>query len=222
MQGHHRLAAPRTPLHHEHSGQRGAHDGILLSLHRCHDVVHATRAPGRECGHQHSAALHVVGPDACSALCQGFQVEHVVLEGGNFAALRHDVPTSNDAAGKCGCRLVERLGSRCPPVGEQWLLVVVGQPHAPDVSDGAVIEIKTAEAQASLRGGECFESLGVEADERLLLGHGSGSAGRLLALSATKILASALEQVIESGIEGGDAFTLGREFALAPRGRRSG
>ena len=126
------------------------------------------------------------------------------------------MPPPYDTEGHRRGGLIEGLSRRRAPVGEQWLLIVIGQAHAADVARGAVVQVQPPEAQARLGCRQRLESIRVEAHERLLLGHRRRRARRLLALRAPEILTRTTDQLIESGVEGGDTCTLGGELSLAP------
>ncbi len=67
---------------------------------------------------------------------------------------------------------VERLGDRGPPVDEQALLLVVGEPDAADVEAGFLgprRQVDPAETQAAFDGPETGQALGVHDGEVVAL-----------------------------------------------------
>jgi hypothetical protein len=98
--------------------------------------VHAPCPLPRECCHKDTTALHGFHIDSTCAIRQRIEVEHIVFYRGHFSALGHNVPTSHNIAWICSRSLVEGLRGRCPPIGQQGYLIIIGK------SDPAYVPVR--------------------------------------------------------------------------------
>jgi hypothetical protein len=148
VQRHRRLARAGAALHHQHAAVRGADDAVLLGLDGLHDVAHAAGARGVEGGEQHGVTRRVLVPRALLIP----QVEDLVVQGRDVAALGGDVPAAAQAHRRVAGGEVEGTGDRGPPVDQdRGVLGVVGaDADAADVVDESGGEVDTAEAERAV------------------------------------------------------------------------
>ena len=147
------------------------------------------------------------------------QVEDLVLDAGDGAAVRRQVPAAYDAVGRDRGRPVERLRGRCPPVQQQLPVLVVGQPDPADVAVLAVAQVQPPEAQPVLDGAQLAQPAAVQRGERVALGAGRGGAGAGRAAYPLQRLPGPGPELVESPVERVEVALLGVELLLARVGR---
>jgi hypothetical protein len=148
VQGDGGLAGARAALDDEHAPVRRPDDLVLLGLDGLHDVAHPAGARGVERGEQHRVAGRVLVAGAGGVA----EVEDLVVQGGDPAALGTDVPAAAQAERGVPGGQVEGAGDVGAPVDEDRGAVgVVGaQPDAADVVGGARRQVDPAEAQRAV------------------------------------------------------------------------
>ena len=129
------LAGARAALHDEHALVRRADDDVLLSLDGGDDVAELSAAALAQRRQERalaaklrSVAQTVVGPDAEVALAEEF-----VFDGGQPAAVDHEVPAAHQPHRLATRRAIKRLGDRRAPVDDQLVVVAVVHRETPDV-----------------------------------------------------------------------------------------
>lgn len=142
------LAGAGAALDDEDAAVRGADDAVLVGLDGPHDVGHAAGAGRVEGGQQHGVAGAVLEAAAVVVL----EVEDLVVQFGDPAALGGDVPAPAQTHGGVPGGEVERPGDRCAPVDQERGVVgvVLTDPDAADVVRGAAGEVDPAEAQRAV------------------------------------------------------------------------
>jgi hypothetical protein len=229
VQGHGRLAGARTALHHQGSLQVGPDDRVLLRLDRGDDVAHPAGPPSAE-GRQQSS-FSTQRPGGVRRV-EPVQVEHLVLDSGDGATGRHQVPALHHPLGvRCG-RPVERARRGSAPVGQQRRLLRVGQPDPSDVATLAVVQVEPAEGQAVLDGLQLREPVLVQGGESVPLAAVLRGAGRAGPSHRGQTVPGLGPLLVQSGVELVDHALLAGELVLtschllrscpAARGRRSG
>ncbi|CAM5461672.1 hypothetical protein SGRIM128S_00832 [Streptomyces griseomycini] len=163
VQGDGGLASAGPALDHHDPAVRGADDAVLVGLDGAHDVAHATGARGVERGEQHGVTGRVLVAGAGLVV----EIEDLVVQGGDPAALGGDVPAAPEAHRGVAGGQVERAGDVGAPVDEDGgaLGVVGAQADAADVVGGAGGEVDPAEAEGAVhrvQGGEQPGPLGDE------------------------------------------------------------
>ena len=105
-----RLPRPRTALDHQHSGQAGPDDPVLLRLDGGDDVPHPPRPARAECGQQRRF------PVETAALCvtERIEVEDVVVDADDTPALRPQLPSPQHALRVCRRGAMEPLDCVTP------------------------------------------------------------------------------------------------------------
>ena len=177
VEGHRRLARARAALDHQHPGQRGPDDLVLLALDGGDDVGHPARPGPVEGGQQGgraadgqvaqdqlarravaavrtrrtppaSASVRPSAPDRAEAL---------VLQADHPAALEGQVAPEHQALGVAAGGPVERLGDRGPPVDHQGIVVgaVDGQP-----ADVEGLGVRLRRRRRPLAGRRCRSAVG--------------------------------------------------------------
>lgn len=168
VQRHRGLARAGTALHHEHAAVRVPDDPVLLGLDGLHDVAHAAGAGRVQGGEQHRVAGRVLEPGALLVT----QVEDLVVQLGDGAALGGEVAAPPDAHGRVPGGEIEGAGDRRAPVDQNRgvLAVVLANSDAPDVMRGAAClfgEIDPAEAQRTVDRVQRREQAGTLDDEEI-------------------------------------------------------
>ena len=134
MQGHDGLARPRTSLDHEHPGQRGADDLVLLALDGGDDVTEATgtrrleRAEQRTLTGHHWLGLGRGHPQRGESVAEQF-----VLDTQQLSATGGEVTTAGQPHRRPAGGPIERLCDRCPPIHDDGILITVGDRDTSDV-----------------------------------------------------------------------------------------
>ncbi|GAA3296036.1 hypothetical protein GCM10020295_24710 [Streptomyces cinereospinus] len=148
MQGDRRLAGAGSALDDQDAAVRGADDLVLLGLDGPHDVGHPAGAGGVQRGEQHGVPVGVLvaGPGGVA------DVEELVVQGGDPAAVGGDVPAAAEAHRGVPGGQVEGAGDLGPPVDQdrRALGVVGAQPDPADVVGGAGGEVDPAEAERAV------------------------------------------------------------------------
>ena len=166
VQRHGGLAGAGTALDHEGAGHGRTDDRVLLGLDGGDDVAHAARAAGAERGEQRAFALERV-PEP--GLLERLDVENVVFDRRDDAALGGEVAALDDARGVGGGRGVERASGGGAPVGEQGSVIRIGKADAANVERVARHQVQASEAQPVLDGVELRDAVLVERGERVPL-----------------------------------------------------
>ena len=148
MQRHHGLAGARAALHHQHAGQRGPDDLVLLALDGGDDVADAPGAGRLERGDERAVALEA----GALAQVQRVLAEELVLDAEQLAAPGGEVAAADEAHGLAAGGPVERLGHRGPPVDHDRLLLVVRHRQAADVEGLAALVLVAVDATEQQRG----------------------------------------------------------------------
>ncbi len=163
VQGDGGLAGAGSALDDHDAPVRGADDAVLVGLDGAHDVAHAAGAGGVEGGEQHGVAGGVLVAGAGVVA----QVEDLVVQVGDAAALGGDVPAAAQPHRGVAGGQVERAGDVGPPVDEdRGALVVVGaQADAPDVMGLPGGQVDTAEAEGAVHRVQRGEQPGALGDQ---------------------------------------------------------
>jgi hypothetical protein len=106
---------------------------------------------------------------------EGVGVQQFVVDADDRPAPGREVASPGDALGGGGGGLVERRGGGRPPVQEQLVLGVIGEPEPADVASPAVREVEAAEDEPVLDRGEPGDPLAVPGVEGVALGAAGGS-----------------------------------------------
>ena len=129
----------------------GANNAILLGLDGCHDIGHLAGALGvQRCEQRAFAGQSAVRrrlPDLV-----GVHIEHFVFNADHFTEAECDMAAHYDIAMIGRRRFVERTCRVGSPIGEDRLVVFVGQSDTPDVSVRTVDIVESAEHQAIFDG----------------------------------------------------------------------
>ncbi len=138
---------------------RGADDAVLLGLDGLHDVVHAAGARRVERGEQHRVGVGALVAGAGRVA----EVEDLVVQAGDLAALGGDVPAAAQTHRGVAGREVEGARDIGAPVDHERGALGVGgaDSDAPDVVVAAVAEFESAEAEAVLARVEGGEQAGL-------------------------------------------------------------
>jgi hypothetical protein len=166
VQRHDRLARAGAALDHEHAGQLGADDLVLLALDGGDDVGQAAGAGLLQRRDEGAGAAHgraVVVDDQLAAEHARRLAEQLVLDAEELAAPRGEVPAADEAHGRAAGGPVERLGDRGAPVDDQRLLRLVGHGDAADVERLTALGtrlVDAAEHQAGVADVEVVEARG--------------------------------------------------------------
>src|SRR5690554_3013645 len=104
VQRHRRLARAWPALDDECSGERRAHDDVLLGLDRRDDVVHLAGAPRGERGEERALSREV---REVRVLVETVEVKHLVLDPRHGATARDEVTATGDPVWSCRGRSVE-------------------------------------------------------------------------------------------------------------------
>ncbi|MFH9350645.1 hypothetical protein [Kitasatospora sp. NPDC017646] len=147
VQGGQGLARPGPALDDQRAGQGGADHPVLLGLDGGDGGAHPAGALAGERGEQGGLADQA----SAAGLVQPGEVERLVVQAGDGAALGVQVATAHHGARVGGGRGVERTGGGGAPVEQQRFVRLVGQAGAADVADGAVAFVEAAEAEAAFR-----------------------------------------------------------------------
>ena len=196
VQSHRRLAGARPTLHHQHAGQRGPDDLVLLPLNGGDDVGHPARPGPVEGGQQgggaadgqvaqnqlpRSAVLaRRPGMVRGSGLVSGIdRVEPLVLQADHPPTLEGEVTAEHQTLGIAPGGPVEGLGDGGPPVHHQRVVVgaVDGQPTDVERLDVRIIAVHRlvdpvdpAEGQGLVPDVQLFEAGHAGADDHIPLG----------------------------------------------------
>ena len=217
VQRDHGLAGPRTALHHQHPGQSGPDDLVLLGLDRRDDLVHPPGAARAERRQQRRLA----DQRAAFAVSQCFGVQEVVVDPDHGPAVQADVPPACDAERLGGSGPVEHLRDRRPPVDQQRVVVVVEQADAPDVEPFAGGLVDPPETQSALDRRQLRESPGEQLRERFALRPGLIRPGGFLDLNAPEFAVGLFTQHIEPLVHDGHFALLSSDLLLQHPGPRS-
>src|SRR3954454_19148528 len=196
------LACAGPSLYDEDAARLGPDDAVLLDLNRLDDVAHPAGAPGRQRGEQRAfpaeGGLVVLG--------QCLEVEHVVLDVEQPPSTGTQVTSAYDAQriGRGGP--VERLGYRRPPVDQQRVVALVGQPDPADVVPVAAEHVQTAEAQAGLDGVELRQPVLVHRREGVALAAVLRRAAGAAAADLGQALPGLVAQVVQPRVEPGQVL----------------
>ena len=215
MQGDGGLAGAGAALHDQHPLVRGADDAVLLGLDGLHDVAHAAGAGGVEGGQQDGVAGGVLVSGAGLVA----EVEDLVVQGGDAAAVGGEVPAAAQAHRGVAGGEVEGAGDVGAPVDQDRgaFGVVLPQPDPADVVDAAVGEVEPAEAERAVDGvqrGQQPRALGDE-DVPLQAGlHGGVALGERVRDRPLGRTA----QSVHAGIQPVDEFLLAPQFILRKAG----
>jgi hypothetical protein len=163
VQGDGGLAGAGAALDDHHPAVRGADDAVLVGLDGAHDVAHAAGARGVQRGEQYGVAGGVLVAGAGLVA----EVEDLVVQGGDPAALGGDVPAAPEPHRGVAGGQVERAGDVGPPVDEDGraLGVVGAQADAADVVGVAGGEVDAAEAEGAVHGVQRGEQPGALGDQ---------------------------------------------------------
>jgi hypothetical protein len=197
VQRHGGLPRARAALDHQYARDVRADDLVLLGLDGGDDVAHPARALRVEGGEQRPLPAQAGEP----RLVERVEVEHVVLDAVDLAALEHQVPAPHHALGVGGGRLVERLGRRGAPVDEHAVLLVVGQADPADVEPVAVGQVQTAEDQPVLHRPQLAEPVLVQGREGVALGSALVAAGGTAATHLGEVRRGAFTQLVEPCVQ---------------------
>ena len=105
----------------------------------------------------------------CLAL-QGVEVEDLVVDGDHLATLGEEVTTAHDALWRARGGAVEEGGLRRPPVHEERLFTLAGDPDPADVQPCTVGEIEPAEAKRQVTDRHRLQAALQQAGEGVALG----------------------------------------------------
>lgn len=142
------LAGAGTALDDQHTAVRGADDAVLVGLDGLHDVAHAAGARGVQRGQQHGVARRVLVTGAGLVA----EVEDLVVQRGDPAAVAGDVPAAAQTHRGVAGRQVEGAGHVGPPVDEDRrpLRVVRAQADPADVVAVPGGQVDPAEAEGAV------------------------------------------------------------------------
>ncbi len=163
VQGDGGLAGAGAALDDEDTAVRGADDAVLVGLDGLHDVAHAPGACGVQRGEQHGVAGGVLVAGAGLVA----EVEDLVVQRGDGAALAGDVPAAAQTHRGVAGGQVEGAGDTGAPVDEDGgaFGVVGAQPDAADVVALPGGEVDPAEAQGAVHRVERGEQPGALGDQ---------------------------------------------------------
>ena len=199
VQRHRGLAGARAALHDQHPGQPGPDHLVLLGLDGLDDVAHPPGPAGGQRGQQRRLAGDVLA----AAARAGRQVEHLVVDPGQLAALGPQVPPpGHPLRGHRGGE-VERPGRGRPPVDQQRVLIAVlgEQPDPADVARIVRGEIEPAETESVLHRIHLGQLFGVETARRLPLGpalRGAAGLQKDRAQPVVCLLTKVIQPVVEA------------------------
>lgn len=161
------LPGARPSLDDEHPALRGADDVVLLGLDGRDDVAHPARAGAGQRGEQ-----HLVGVVRLVSGAGGVgEIHDLVVQVGDRASLRGDVPPAAQPHRFISGREIERPRDGSPPVDQQWgpLGVVLPDSDAPDVMGDSVAPVDTSETESRDGGIQRGERGGVLGDADIAL-----------------------------------------------------
>ena len=169
VQRHGGFAGTRSTLHHHGLVEVGANNAILLGLDGCHDIGHLAGALGvQRCEQRAFAGQSAVRrrlPDLV-----GVHIEYLVFNADHFTEAECDMAAHYDIAMIGRRRFVERTCRVGSPIGEDRLVVFVGQSDTPDVSVRTVDIVESAEHQAIFDGTQLGEAILVHGGEGIAFG----------------------------------------------------
>ncbi len=182
------LAGAGAALDHHDAPVRGADDVVLVGLDGADDVAHAAGARGVQRGQQHGVAGGVLVAGAGLVA----EVEDLVVQVGDPAALGGDVPAAAQPHRGVAGGQVERARHSGPPVDEDRgaLLVVGAQADAPDVVGLPGGEVDAAEAEGAVHRVQRGEQPGALGDQDVPLEPGLPGVWPWARASATPLSAS--------------------------------
>ena len=144
VEGDDRLAGAGPALHHQHAGQLGPDDLVLLALDGGDDVGEAAGAHLLEGGDERALApdlAALVDDRQRAAEEPGRLAEQLVLDGQQLAAPRGEVAAAHEPHRHPAGGPVEGLGHGRPPVDHEGLAVHVGHRQATDVEGVATLAL---------------------------------------------------------------------------------
>ena len=206
-----RLPRAGPALDDERPRELGADDRVLLRLDRGDDVAHASCAARGHRGEQRALARERRAGHGL----RGVEVEELVLEPRHGTTARHEVPTAHDAVRVGRCRAVERLGGGRAPVREEARVLFVGEADAPDVAQGAVVEVEAAEREAVLDRVELRDTVLVQRRERVALAAVLRRARRAGPSDLVEACPGGRPQLVEARVEGVHDLLLEPELVVA-------
>ena len=193
-----RLAGARAALDDEDAGQVGADNPVLLGLDGRDDVGHAAGARRGDRRDERGLA----GKSAFVFVGQLVQVEYLVVDAGNDAPPRVDVPAADQADRVTRRRGVERPRGGGSPVDQLQIVIVIAQANTADVKCALRIVVSAAEAKSALGEVELGYSL-------LVLGRGNvtlqtclvSAAGAAPGTDARQFRLAALSRLVKQAVE---------------------
>ena len=205
VQRHGGFAGTRSTLHHHGLVEVGANNAILLGLDGCHDIGHLAGALGvQRCEQRAFAGQSAVRrrlPDLV-----GVHIEHFVFNADHFTEAECDMAAHYDIAMIGRRRFVERTCRVGSPIGEDRLVVFVGQSDTPDVSVRTVDIVESAEHQAIFDGTQLGEAILVHGGEGIAFGALRGRSVRAGSTHGVETGTSLGPQIIQAAVRAADGL----------------
>lgn len=169
MQRDRGLAGSRTALHHHRLVEVRTDDTVLLALDGGHDIGHFAGAFGVKRRKQSTLAGQCAIGGRLADLI-GMHVEHLILDADHFPETQRDMPAHDDVAMIRRRRLIERACRVGAPVGENRLMILIGQADTPNVAMRAMHVVEPAENQTILHRTKLGETVLVHGGEGIAFG----------------------------------------------------